>query len=96
MTSGEWMVQNSSLDVGAAWEHLVNPECIDGGEVCIDRLIPYNEIILDISFNNLDIDLVSNILDIEIQSKSFDVTLGTNELNIDILNIEKEIDNGCK
>ena len=94
MTSGEWMVQNSSLDIATAGEHLVNPECV--GEGLIDRLIPYDEIILDVELNNLDIDIASNILDIKIQSKSFDVILGTNALNIDILNTEKEIDNDCK
>ena len=31
MTSGEWMVQNSSLDIATAGEHLVNPECVGDG-----------------------------------------------------------------
>ena len=37
MTTGDWMVQNSSLDVALAWEHLVNPECTggDGGDIFI-------------------------------------------------------------
>lgn len=28
MTTGAWMVANSSRVVAMAWEHLVNPECI--------------------------------------------------------------------
>ena len=40
MTTGNWMVQNSTLDIGEAWNHLVNPSG-DGGGGTILTILGY-------------------------------------------------------
>ena len=94
MTVWEHLVNNSTLAEaeGDAWEHLTNPSGTGGGT---DRLIPYDDLFLNIQIDRMSIDMQKNTLDIEVQRKEIDVELGTKTLSIDIQNINKEVDNGC-
>ena len=94
LTSGEWQLNNSSLDFGTAGELQITPECTgEGGETI---LVPYDDLVLDVIMLDMSVNLHKQTLDIEIQTKEFDVTLGTNELDIDIINTQKDINNECQ
>ena len=59
MTSGEWMVQNSSLDIATAGEHLVNPECVGEGGLTVNT-----ELILIKEDDNIVVGVVDDIIPI--------------------------------
>lgn len=60
-----------------------------------DRLIPYDDLVLNLEIDTLSIDLQTDTLDIEIQSKEIDAQIESREMMIDIQTTNKEIDNGC-
>ena len=94
MTFWDHLVNNSTLAEaeGDTWEHLINPSGEGGGA---DRLVPYDDLLLDIQVDRMGVDMQKNTLNIEVQRKEIDVELGTNTLSIDIQNQNKEVDNGC-
>ena len=75
-------------------EHLaaINCDNLGGGG---DRLVPYDDIVLDIQIDRMSVDIQKDTLSIEVQSKEIDVELGTKTLSIDMENKNKEVDNGC-
>ncbi len=70
----------------------MNPSGEGGGT---DRLIPYDELILDLELPTMSIDVASSVMAIEIQRKMIDAELSGKYLSIDLQITNKEIDNVC-
>ena len=92
MTTGQQLDNISTVNNVSALIHLMNPSAYGGGT---DRLIPYDDLVLDIQIDRMSVDMQNNTLNIEVQRKEIDIELGTNVLSIDIENKNKEVDNGC-
>ena len=60
-----------------------------------DRLIPYDDLVLDIQIDRMSVDMQKKKMTIEVQRKEIDAELLTKYLTIDIENKIKEVDNGC-
>ena len=91
MTAGEWMVQNSSLDTGAAWEHLVNPECVGEGEI-VERYISAVSVSINRKQNIIkDSKIEYTMLS---ESKEYKILLDDEDTNIENSNIENNIIKG--
>ncbi len=93
MTTGEQLDNISTVSNTTALIHLMNPSGEGGGGV--DRLIPYDDLFLDIQIDRMSVDMQNDTLNIEIQSKEIDVELGTKTLSIDIQTNTKEIYHVC-
>jgi len=91
MTTGALLAESSTLDVAPAWAHLMSLKREEGG----DRLIPYDDLLLDIQIDRMSVDVQKSVMTIEVQRKEIDAELGTKTLSIDIQTKNKEIDNGC-
>ena len=61
----------------------------------VDRLIPYDDMILDIQIDCMSVDMHKKTMAIEVQHKEIDAELLSRYLTIDIENKIKEVDNGC-
>ena len=88
MTHGALLASLSYRDTTTASLHLQSIDC-DG------RLIPYDEIVLDLQIPTMSIDLAASTMAIEIQRKEIDAEISGRYLSIDLQNTNKEINNVC-
>ncbi len=93
MTTGEQLDLISTVTNVSALTHLLNPSGEGGGGT--DRLVPYDDLVLNIQIDRMSVDLTTKTLDIEVQTKEINVELGTKTLEIDIEKTTKEINNVC-
>jgi len=91
MTTGEQLDNISTVSNTTALIHLMNPS----GEGGTDRLIPYDEIVLDLQIPTMSIDLAASTMAIEIQRKEIDAEISGRYLSIDLQITNKEINNVC-
>ncbi len=61
----------------------------------VDRLVPYDSLILDIEIREVSADMEKKILDIDVEAKHLDIEVSGGDLDVDKENKEKEIDVGC-
>ncbi len=92
MTTGEQLDNISTVSNTTALIHLMNPSGEGGGT---DRLIPYDEIVLDLQIPTMSIDLAASTMAIEIQRKEIDAEISGRYLSIDLQITNKEINNVC-
>ncbi len=94
MTTGEQLDNISTVSNVSALTHLMNPSGEGGG---VDRLVPYDELTLNLLVDTLGIDIISPTAILEIlgdptRTIEVDITPRESILNIDIGDIEAQIE----